>query len=157
MSNGGCGPNDTLYLSGDAAEDRPKLEKFLSHFHDAGDFALPLSPALVSCPCAVPLCPDLVPCPCALPLCPALVPSLALGTLPCPHALTCPHDLAFPIILSCNFDCPHVQPDLESCPGLRLCPALMSCLTYPALSPPASVLPLLLHFACADQTAPMLS
>ena len=56
VSNGGCGPDDTLYLSGDPAEDRPKLEKFLSRFHDAGDSALPLSPAL-PWESALPSCP----------------------------------------------------------------------------------------------------
>ena len=55
VSNGGCGPDDTLYLAGDPAEDRPKLEKFLSRFHDAGDCVLPfIAFGSLPCPCALP-------------------------------------------------------------------------------------------------------
>ncbi|KAL3157363.1 hypothetical protein ABBQ32_011841 [Trebouxia sp. C0010 RCD-2024] len=35
VNNGGCGPNDTLHLSGNPAEDGPRLEKFLTRFHAA--------------------------------------------------------------------------------------------------------------------------
>ena len=36
VSNGGCGPDDRLYLEGNPEEDRPKLEKFLNRFNEAG-------------------------------------------------------------------------------------------------------------------------
>ena len=55
VNNGGCGPNDTLYLVGDPAEDRPRLEKFLNRMHEAGIPALPC-PAL---PCPAPPRPAL--------------------------------------------------------------------------------------------------
>lgn len=34
VSNGGCLPDDILYLLGDAEEDRPRLEKFINRLHD---------------------------------------------------------------------------------------------------------------------------
>ena len=46
VSNGGCGPHDTLHLTGSPAEDGPRLEEFLSRFHAAGLFALNSCPAL---------------------------------------------------------------------------------------------------------------
>lgn len=36
VHNGGCGPDDLLYLEGNPEEDRPKVEKFLHRFKDAG-------------------------------------------------------------------------------------------------------------------------
>lgn len=36
VSNGGCGPDDRLYLEGNPLEDRPKLEKFIDRFKEAG-------------------------------------------------------------------------------------------------------------------------
>lgn len=36
VSNGGNGPDDRLYLEGNPQEDRPKLEKFLNRFNEAG-------------------------------------------------------------------------------------------------------------------------
>ena len=40
VSNGGSGPDDRLYLEGNPEEDRPKLEKFLTRFNEAGTAAL---------------------------------------------------------------------------------------------------------------------
>lgn len=36
VNNGGCGPDDTLHLSGNPAEDGPALEEFLTRLHAAG-------------------------------------------------------------------------------------------------------------------------
>lgn len=77
VSNGGCGPDDTLYLSGDPTEDRPKLEKFLSRFHDAGDSCPALEPCL-----ALGVCPALMPCPTLMPCLPF---SFTQQDFDCPH------------------------------------------------------------------------
>lgn len=36
VGNGGCGPDDLLFLEGNAEKDQPKLEKFLQRIKDAG-------------------------------------------------------------------------------------------------------------------------
>ena len=86
VSNGGCHPDDTLHLTGDPAEDRSRLEKFLTRFHDAGDSDLPMH------------CPGPLPC-LALQLGPALQFCLALGI--CPARQVCPAPCpALPAILA---------------------------------------------------------
>lgn len=34
VSNGGCSPDDTLYLIGDPQEDRPRVNKFINKLHE---------------------------------------------------------------------------------------------------------------------------
>ncbi len=34
VSNGGCSPDDTLYLMGDPEEDRPRVNKFINKLHE---------------------------------------------------------------------------------------------------------------------------
>lgn len=34
VSNGGCSPDDTLYLIGDPEEDRPRVNKFINKLHE---------------------------------------------------------------------------------------------------------------------------
>lgn len=37
VNNGGCGPDDTLYLVGDPDEDRPRVEKFINRLHETSN------------------------------------------------------------------------------------------------------------------------
>ena len=47
VSNGGCSPDDTLYLIGDPEEDRPRVNKFINKLNETSEQVLLLC---VLCP-----------------------------------------------------------------------------------------------------------